>query len=119
MNVRVSAAGACFVVVAIVGACSSKPNQPPIETTGPSIPTPGIGTVVADAGAEDSGIDSAIPPPVDAGNEAAACLTGTCGGCCTPTGVCEPGTTSAVCGISGLGCTACGSLQSCINGACQ
>jgi hypothetical protein len=39
---------------------------------------------------------------------APACGPATCGGCCDPAGNCQPGTSTAACGVAGEACAACG-----------
>ena len=41
-----------------------------------------------------------------------------CVGCCNASGQCEGGTSTLACGTSGLTCSACGTGQQCLAGAC-
>jgi hypothetical protein len=60
------------------------------------------------------------PPPIEGGAAEAApvCDPSTCGsGCCTGS-VCQPGNTSAACGVTGLPCVVCEATESCSKGQC-
>src|SRR5579883_1062409 len=46
------------------------------------------------------------------------CAASNCNGCCDSSGQCQTGTGTQACGTGGNVCTACGSGQSCQNGAC-
>lgn len=54
-----------------------------------------------------------------AGAPAGQCSPNTCGGCCSATGVCEPGITERACGGAGNQCLECPVGNACVAGACQ
>jgi hypothetical protein len=118
-KLRACAAGAFVTFVTTFAACSSAPSQPPIDTSGSTTGDQGGGgPVPGDAGpAVDEG--TTATPSDDAGipdsatDTSSNCLLGTCAGCCTPTGQCEPGSTNAQCGSNGVACQQCTGSQNC------
>jgi hypothetical protein len=50
--------------------------------------------------------------------DAGTCSTVSCGGCCDPTGRCQPGVSDLACGASGAACASCGATAECVGGAC-
>jgi len=63
---------------------------------------------VADASVADASVADASEPPDGNADATLACNSMTCSqGCCSSTGVCEPGTASGACGSGGAACGAC------------
>ena len=55
---------------------------------------------------------------VACGTSGAPSCESVCDGCCSASGVCNPGTEKAACGQAGLACLACASNEACVFGSC-
>ena len=118
MKPRASALVAVLAVLAVVGACSSAPQQPPIDTSGTTTGGQGGGSFIAG----DSGTDAtpSAANDLDGASDALnTCISGGCLGCCTTLNVCLAGNVTSACGISGGKCQTCPSPENCISGFCQ
>jgi hypothetical protein len=108
--------------VALVIACSSQSDHPPVSSAGGA----GAGGGAGGGGADGSVIDANQPDTNlgdDAGEAGGAdvspgCGPATCSGCCDLNAVCQAGTGNTVCGSGGIICVDCQGGR-CTGGLCQ
>ncbi len=85
--------------------CSIYPAaQPPTSCDGGT-----VRAATADAGV-DAGVDGGVVVP--------HCGADNCAGCCSAAGVCQAGTTEALCGAAGVSCLVCPATSQCLSHAC-
>ena len=122
MKAKTWVLGVVVLGAAITAACSSTPTHPPIETSGGSNPGPAGGGGSSPAQDADGGTTAsgdAGTPIGDGGAAATSCNNGNCNGCCDTLQRCQPGTSTAVCGVSGGLCLSCQAGAICSGGFCQ